>query len=164
MSDPSPADQDLSIIEPTGSVSLSPWVNERFPGWDQILSAHQVARLTRRPQSVLSSMALLGRFPKKHRYHGRKIGWLRSEIVDWLAMGPSTGRREGSSEALVRQPAASTLPRRKCLKAQALLRPGKTLCTLPSAEHQDRLGLGIPCGKRTLRRRVRPRTGRGVST
>ena len=76
---------EVSTPALAGRITLSPWVNERFPGWDQILSAHEVARLTRRPRWMLCGMSLLGQFPKKHRFHGRRIGWLRSEIVDWLA-------------------------------------------------------------------------------
>lgn len=66
-------------------VSLSKWVNERFPHWEQLLSARDVARLTRRPQWVLMSMMVLGRFPRKHRFHGRWIGWLRADVLDWMA-------------------------------------------------------------------------------
>src|ERR1700676_1420797 len=74
------------------NVSLSPWVNERFPAWAELLSAHQVARLTRRPHWLLIGMMVLGRFPKERRFHGRGIGWLRSEIAHWMAKHrPSTG-------------------------------------------------------------------------
>jgi predicted DNA-binding transcriptional regulator AlpA len=72
-------------IAPAHGVILSPWVNERFPAWEQLLSAHDVARLTRRPRWVLYSMMVLGRFPRKRRYHGHGIGWLRTEVVRWLA-------------------------------------------------------------------------------
>jgi predicted DNA-binding transcriptional regulator AlpA len=67
------------------AVSLSPWVNERFPAWEDLLSAHDVARLTRRPRWLLTSLALIGRLPRKRRYHGRGIGWLRSDVACWLA-------------------------------------------------------------------------------
>ena len=69
----------------SGRVSLSPYVNELFPNWEELLSAHDVARLTRRPRWILTSMVLLRRFPRKRRYHGRGIGWLRSDVVHWLA-------------------------------------------------------------------------------
>jgi predicted DNA-binding transcriptional regulator AlpA len=65
-------------------VVLSPWVNERFPAWPQLLSAHDVARLTRRPSWLLLSMVMLGRFPRRARFHGRAIGWLRSDVQRWL--------------------------------------------------------------------------------
>jgi len=67
------------------SVSLSPWVNERFPGWDQLLSSHDIARLTRRPRWALLGMMVLGRFPRKRLFHGRRIGWLRSDVLNWMA-------------------------------------------------------------------------------
>src|SRR3989440_11502124 len=66
-------------------VTLSKWVNERFPAWEQLLSAHDVARLTRRPRWIVLSLAMVGRFPRKRRFHGRGIGWLRSDVVHWLA-------------------------------------------------------------------------------
>jgi predicted DNA-binding transcriptional regulator AlpA len=66
-------------------VSLSPYVNERFPNWEELLSSHDVARLTRRPRWMVLSLALLGRFPRKRRFHGRGIGWLRSDVVRWLS-------------------------------------------------------------------------------
>src|SRR6202051_20894 len=66
-------------------VTLSPWVNERFPNWEELLSAHDVARLTRRPRWMLTSMVFLRRFPRKRRYHGRGIGWLRSDVIHWLS-------------------------------------------------------------------------------
>jgi predicted DNA-binding transcriptional regulator AlpA len=65
-------------------VSLSPYVNERLPNWEELLSAHDVARLTRRPRWMLTSMVFLRRFPRKRRYHGRGIGWLRSDVIHWL--------------------------------------------------------------------------------
>lgn len=65
-------------------VSLSPWVNERFPAWTDLLSAHDVARLTRRPTWVLLSLAAVGRFPRKTYFQGRSVGWLRADVLDWL--------------------------------------------------------------------------------
>jgi predicted DNA-binding transcriptional regulator AlpA len=67
------------------NVTLSRWVNERFPDWEQLLSAHDVARLTRRPRWWLLGMAVLGQFPRKQRFHGRGIGWLRCDVREWLA-------------------------------------------------------------------------------
>src|SRR2546429_7477667 len=70
-------------------VTLSKWVNERFPPWEQLLTAHDVARLIRRPRWVLLSMMLLGRFPRKQCFHGRRIGWLRDDVLDWTGQGAS---------------------------------------------------------------------------
>jgi|ERR1700691_3147785 predicted DNA-binding transcriptional regulator AlpA len=67
------------------NVSLSKWVNERCLAWAQLLSAHDVARLTRRPSWWLLSMAVLGQFPRKQRFRGREIGWLRGDVLHWLA-------------------------------------------------------------------------------
>jgi hypothetical protein len=30
-------------------------------------------------------MVVLGQFPRKQRFHGRGIGWLRCDVCDWLA-------------------------------------------------------------------------------
>ena len=65
-------------------VTLSPWVNEPLPDWEQLLSTHDVARLTRRPRWVVLGLTVLGRFPRKRRFHGRRIGWLRSDVFTWL--------------------------------------------------------------------------------
>jgi predicted DNA-binding transcriptional regulator AlpA len=87
--------EDLSSEERAASaaspeiVTLSKWVNERFPPWEQLLSAHDVARLTRRPRWVLLGLTLLGRFPRKHCFHGRRIGWLRDDVLDWIGKGAS---------------------------------------------------------------------------
>jgi len=87
--------QDLPSGERTPSaaspdrVTLSKWVNERFPPWEQLLSAHDVARLTRRPRWVLLGLMLLGRFPRKQCFHGRRIGWLRDDVLDWIGKGAS---------------------------------------------------------------------------
>jgi predicted DNA-binding transcriptional regulator AlpA len=64
---------------------LSPWVNERCPPINDILSAHDVARLTRRPRWVLIGLCLVGRFPKKARFRGRALGWRRTEVLGWMA-------------------------------------------------------------------------------
>jgi predicted DNA-binding transcriptional regulator AlpA len=73
-----------AITRAPTNVTISPWVNERFPDWEQLLSARDVARLTRRPRWMVLSLALFGRFPRKRRFHGRGIGWLRSDVVHWL--------------------------------------------------------------------------------
>jgi predicted DNA-binding transcriptional regulator AlpA len=85
-------------------VTLSKWVNERFPPWEQLLSAHDVARLTRRRRWVLLGLTLLGRFPRKHCFHGRRIGWLRDEVLDWIGKGASfnAGRTPLSPPKFVR--------------------------------------------------------------
>jgi predicted DNA-binding transcriptional regulator AlpA len=69
---------------PRSNVILSPWVNEPLPPLQELLSAHDVARLTRRPKFVISGLVLLRRFPKKRRFRGHQIGWLRAEVLDWM--------------------------------------------------------------------------------
>lgn len=66
-------------------VSISPYVNEPLPNWAEFLSAHDVARLTRRPRWLLAGMTIIGRFPRKQQFRGRSIGWRRSQIYDWMA-------------------------------------------------------------------------------
>jgi predicted DNA-binding transcriptional regulator AlpA len=67
------------------AVSISPWVNEPYPNWDRILTAHDVARLIRRPPWMLSTMVAVGQFPRKQQFRGKKIGWLRADILEWMA-------------------------------------------------------------------------------
>lgn len=67
------------------SVAISRWINERYPPLHDLLSAHDVARLTRRPRWVLAALCLIGRFPKKLKFRGRAIGWWRSDVLTWLA-------------------------------------------------------------------------------
>lgn len=87
------SEERAASAAPPDRVTLSKWVNERFPPWEQLLSAHDVARLTRRPKWVLLGLTLLGRFPRKHCFHGRRIGWLRADVLDWI------GSRAGFNES-----------------------------------------------------------------
>src|ERR1700692_2269039 len=77
-------------VEPGGicvrqRVSISRWVNEPYPAWDRILPAHDVARLVRRPPWMLCSMAAVGKFPRRQRFRGKNIGWLKADILEWMA-------------------------------------------------------------------------------
>jgi predicted DNA-binding transcriptional regulator AlpA len=77
-------------VEPGGigvrqRVSISRWVNEPYPAWDRILTAHDVARLVRRPPWMLCSMAAVGQFPRRQRFRGKNIGWLKADILEWMA-------------------------------------------------------------------------------
>jgi predicted DNA-binding transcriptional regulator AlpA len=87
---------DQDSVEPGGigvrqRVSISRWVNEPYPAWDRILTAHDVARLIRRPPWMLCSMAAIGQFPKRQRFRGKNIGWLRADILDWMARSSRSG-------------------------------------------------------------------------
>jgi hypothetical protein len=85
-------------------VSISRWVNEPYPAWDGLLTAHDVARLIRRPPWMVSGLAAVGQFPRRQRFRGKKIGWLKTDILDWMARAsryqvaltpnsPNSGRR-----------------------------------------------------------------------
>jgi hypothetical protein len=65
-------------------VSISRWVNEPYPAWDCILTAHDVARLIRRPRWMLGSLAAIGQIPCRQRFHGKHIGWLKADILEWM--------------------------------------------------------------------------------
>ena len=67
------------------AVAISRWVNEPYPDWNRILTAHDVARLIRRPPWMLFTMAAVGQFPRKQQFRGRNIGWLRADILEWMA-------------------------------------------------------------------------------
>jgi predicted DNA-binding transcriptional regulator AlpA len=95
-SDDSLSAQRMAPAAPSRSVTLSPWINEQFPDWEQLLSAHDVARLTRRPRWMLAGLTFVGRFPRKSRYHGRAIGWLRSDVLTWLAKDLHLARLHGT--------------------------------------------------------------------
>ena len=78
---------ELSAASPRPSpetISLSRWVNERPPALGQILTAHDVARLIRRPKWALSALVLMGRLPSRLRVHGRPVGWHRTDVEQWL--------------------------------------------------------------------------------
>ena len=79
---------DRAVIPP---VSLSRWVNEGLPSCQALLTAHEVARLTRRPRWVLEALTLFRRFPKKQRFHGRRIGWRRHDVLLWLCSNEGRG-------------------------------------------------------------------------
>jgi predicted DNA-binding transcriptional regulator AlpA len=77
-------------VEPGGigvcqRVSISWWVNEPYPAWDRILTAHDVARLIRRPPWMLCSMAAVGQFSRRQRFRGKSVGWLKADILEWMA-------------------------------------------------------------------------------
>jgi predicted DNA-binding transcriptional regulator AlpA len=86
------------------NVRVSPRVNEKLPALNQILSAHDVARLTRRNRWVLYALSFLGRFPRKQRFRGHTIGWDRAEILEWLTPRKPTQPKASTSETTNRYP------------------------------------------------------------
>jgi predicted DNA-binding transcriptional regulator AlpA len=77
------------VLDRRGFVST--WVNVKIPAWDHVLTAHDIARLTRRQRWILSTLTILGRFPKKQRFRGREIGWLRASVLVWIASRHARG-------------------------------------------------------------------------
>jgi hypothetical protein len=83
--DPAISNRANPKASPSRTVLLSRWVNERCPPLAEILSAHDVARLTRRPCWLLLGLSLIGQFPKKMKVRGRPVGWCRSEVLAWMS-------------------------------------------------------------------------------
>src|ERR1700722_6767378 len=108
-------------------ISLSPYVNEQIPNSEELLSAHDVARLTRRPRWMVLSLALLGRFPRKRRFHGRGVGWLRSDVIHWLAKDLRTTQCHATPVSVTR----SRVARQRVLPLEQ-----------PHSSRADRKGLG----------------------
>lgn len=77
----------IAPTAPRVNIVISRWVNERLPPWDELLTAHDVARLTRRHHLILSALTLVGCFPRKLRFQGRGIGWHRRDVARWLNRG-----------------------------------------------------------------------------
>lgn len=75
------------------TVSISRWVNEPPPALGEILTAHDVARLTRRRRWLVHALTLLGRFPKQQRFHDRAIGWGKHDVLNWIAENATTSHR-----------------------------------------------------------------------
>jgi hypothetical protein len=67
-------------------VSISKWVNEPLPPLSELLTTHDVVRLTRRRRWVIAGLVLLRRFPKKRTFHGQASGWLRSEVFESIEL------------------------------------------------------------------------------
>ena len=109
----SKSDDDVSAIPAQSKVTLSPRANEKLPSFQDLLSAHDVARLKRRPKLVLSALMLLGRFPKRQRFRGRQVGWPRSDVLEWMTrdLAPDDGVR--IVERTARRCAKAT-PRQSC--------------------------------------------------
>jgi predicted DNA-binding transcriptional regulator AlpA len=129
---------------PRASVMLSRWVNEPLPPIQELLSAHDVARLTRRPKLVISGLVLLRRFPKKRRFRGRQIGWLRADVLEWMTRDLTTDDR--SDEPEIRRCARVT-PQQPCLPLE---------CTSPRMQYPHRLASSSPASA-ILDKRIRER-------
>src|ERR1700735_4687916 len=80
-------------------VSISRWVNEPYPAWDCILTARDVARLIRRPRWMLGGLAAIGRIPCRQCFRGKHIGWLKADILEWIARSPRPPVAKASNRA-----------------------------------------------------------------
>ena len=106
-------------VRVTQRVSISRWVNDPYPAWDRILTAHDVAlRLIRRPPWMLCSVVALWRFPKRQRFRGKHIGWLKADLLEWMARN-------------ARHSLAETLDKTICCR-RPKPKPAKTALKFPS--------------------------------
>jgi predicted DNA-binding transcriptional regulator AlpA len=136
---------NLSDRRPLRRVTLSPWVNEQLIPWNDILSARDVARLMRRKWWTRFALTCLGKFPRRKKYRGRAVGWLRSEVLEWMTRDltvhsgnspPShLGVSEGSS-LQHRLPLAGTP--RHARRRRHRARRGESPCQVPA------LSAGVP--------------------
>src|SRR5688572_2221516 len=91
-------------------ITLSRWINEPYPPLTELLSAHDVARLTRRPRWLLVGLALIGRFPKRVRFRGRALGWWLSDVLEWMAKDLLDRHHMSPRPSWRRQPRQTCLP------------------------------------------------------
>jgi predicted DNA-binding transcriptional regulator AlpA len=61
---------------------------DRLVGIDQVLSTHDVERITGKHRCTIWRWVLAGTFPPKRAGGGR--GWLRSDVEHWLQEGAVT--------------------------------------------------------------------------
>jgi len=59
--------------------------NDRIAALDQILTTRDVVAIVGHHRCTLFRWMSAGQFPYKHSFRGRKVGWLRSDIEEWLA-------------------------------------------------------------------------------
>jgi predicted DNA-binding transcriptional regulator AlpA len=97
-------------------IVLSRWVNEPYPALTDLLSAHDVARLTRRPRWLLAGLVLIGRFPKKAQFRGRAVGWWLSDVLEWMAKDLALERHHPTAlqQGRIRQTCLPLESRERC--------------------------------------------------
>jgi predicted DNA-binding transcriptional regulator AlpA len=137
---------------PRPCISISRWVNESLPPWNQLLTAHDVARLTRRHRWVLSALVLLGRFPKKHRFQAVGIGWRRSEVLRWMSRKPSIEEAAQQASCVAHRCCSRRSPRQSCLPlecasylltAAEVFYASATYCRWVRPDHSHRVYSGV---------------------
>jgi predicted DNA-binding transcriptional regulator AlpA len=95
-------------------------VAERVSGIDQVLSTHDVERITGRHRCTIYRWVVAGTFPEKRAGGGR--GWLRSDIERWLDGAPKI------REKLRRQSLGICLPVERRLSKWGLFLRRRVLC------------------------------------
>ena len=65
---------------------------------DQVLSTRDIVKITGRHRITIYRWIRAGIFPKNHEAHGHKVGWLRSDVEQWLrggTQGPENSSKSG---------------------------------------------------------------------
>ena len=57
---------------------------------DRYLRRKEVEQITSLKDPTLWREEKAGRFPKRHRLTDRTVGWLSSEVSDWMASRPTS--------------------------------------------------------------------------
>jgi prophage regulatory protein len=66
-------------------VTASSEPHDRLAALDQILGTHDIEQITGKHRCTIYRWIQDKRFPRKHSFRGREIGWRRSDIEQWLA-------------------------------------------------------------------------------
>jgi hypothetical protein len=75
------------------AVAFLRWANEPFPAWDQLLTAHDVVRVTRRAQwALLRTVLVLGAFRESRASRPKDL-----PAAGWPAVGVPTHYRSHTS-------------------------------------------------------------------
>ncbi len=64
---------------------------------DRFLGETEVARITNLSRTTRWRLEREGRFPKKRHISANRIGWLQSEIIEWIESRASAGPIEPGS-------------------------------------------------------------------
>jgi prophage regulatory protein len=72
--------------------NLEPSVRLRCDPNERALRLRQVCQLTGLGRSMIYQMQAEGRFPQRIKLGERAVGWLESEVRDWLASRIETSR------------------------------------------------------------------------
>ncbi|MBW1953785.1 MAG: AlpA family transcriptional regulator [Deltaproteobacteria bacterium] len=74
---------------------------------EQILREPQVIEITGLSRTTLWRLEQCGCFPRRRRLGGRSVGWLKSEICEWITSRPQAAGREAQRGAKKREGRAS---------------------------------------------------------